>query len=170
MRKHAAAASCSQYLMRKIPVEKRGVIHGSSGAIRRTAGRPRLAFPESKNKVCRECDARPRPMGDPISIMTIYYKHAIVRFARGSFRGYYSFMDISVKQFRANCLRLIRRVETVGEAVDIKRRGKVVARLAPPSATSRRRRKPWERLRGSGELSARPGESVLSERDFEAYR
>jgi len=109
-------------------------------------------------------------MGDPISIMSTHRKHAIARFARGQIRGYYSVMDISVTQFRASCLRLIRRVETVGESVDIKRRGRVVARLAPPPATSRRRRKPWERLRGSGELSAQPGESVLSERGFEAYR
>ena len=114
--------------------------------------------------------AKSQQMGDPVSIMTTHRKHAIARFARGQIRGYYSVMDISVTQFRASCLRLIRRVETVGESVDIKRRGRVVARLAPPPATSRRRRKPWERLRGSGELSAQPGESVLSERDFEAYR
>lgn len=79
-------------------------------------------------------------------------------------------MDISVTQFRASCLQFIRRVETRGESVDIKRCGKVVARLAPPPATSPRSRKPWERLRGSGELLAAPGESVLRERDFKASR
>jgi antitoxin (DNA-binding transcriptional repressor) of toxin-antitoxin stability system len=79
-------------------------------------------------------------------------------------------MDISVTQFRASCLRLIRRVETGGESVDIKRRGKIVARLSPPPATGQRSRKPWERLRGSGKLLAAPGESVLRERDFEASR
>lgn len=79
-------------------------------------------------------------------------------------------MDISVTQFRATCLELIRRVETGGEAIDIKRRGKVVARLAPPPAAGEGPRKPWERLRGSGELLAEPGESVLHERDFEASR
>ena len=79
-------------------------------------------------------------------------------------------MDISVTQFRASCLELIRRVETGGEAVDIKRRGKVVARLAPPPAAGAEPRKPWERLRGSGELLGEPGESVLHERDFEASR
>ena len=72
-------------------------------------------------------------------------------------------MDTSVTQFRATCLELIRRVEIGGEAIDIKRRGKVVARLAPP-ATAAELRKPWERLRGSGELLAGPGESVLDER------
>lgn len=83
---------------------------------------------------------------------------------------YDSVMDISVTQFRASCLELIRRVETGGEPIDIKRRGKVVARLAPPPAAAEKPRKPWERLRGSGQLLAEPGESVLNERDFEASR
>jgi len=79
-------------------------------------------------------------------------------------------MDISVTRFRASCLKLIRRVETGGEAVDIKRHGKVVARLSPPPMVAEAPRKPWERLRGSGELLAEPGESVLDERAFEASR
>lgn len=77
-------------------------------------------------------------------------------------------MDISVTQFRASCLALIRRVEIGGEPVDIKRRGKVVARLAPPPTAGAAPRKPWEVLRGSGELSAEPDESVLNEEAFEA--
>ena len=79
-------------------------------------------------------------------------------------------MDISVTRFRASCLELIRRVESGGEPVDIKRRGKLVARLAPPPATGEARRRPWERLRGSGELLAEPGESVLDTAEFEAGR
>jgi antitoxin (DNA-binding transcriptional repressor) of toxin-antitoxin stability system len=79
-------------------------------------------------------------------------------------------MYISVTRFRASCLKLIRRVETGGEAVDIKRRGKIVARLSPPPAVADALRKPWERLRGSGALLAEPGESVLDEQDFEASR
>lgn len=79
-------------------------------------------------------------------------------------------MAISVTQFRASCLELIRRVETGGEAIDIKRRGKVVARLAPPPLAAEAPRKPWEQLRGSGELLAEPGESVLHEREFQASR
>jgi antitoxin (DNA-binding transcriptional repressor) of toxin-antitoxin stability system len=77
-------------------------------------------------------------------------------------------MDISVTRFRASRLGLIRRVEAGGEVVDIKRRGKVVARLAPPPAATEAPCKPWERLRGSGALLADPGESVLDERAFEA--
>jgi len=79
-------------------------------------------------------------------------------------------MDISVTRFRASCLKLIRRVEAGGEAIDIKRRGKVVARLAPPPAVAEAPCKPWERLLGSGELLADPGESVLDEGAFEASR
>ena len=79
-------------------------------------------------------------------------------------------MDISVTRFRASCLELIRRVETGGEPVDIKRRGKVVARLSPPPMAGERPRRPWKRLRGSGELLAEPGESVLDEEEFEAGR
>jgi antitoxin (DNA-binding transcriptional repressor) of toxin-antitoxin stability system len=79
-------------------------------------------------------------------------------------------MDISVTRFRASCLDLIRRVETGGDPIDIKRRGKVVARLAPPPRAGERPRRPWERLHGSGELLAEPGESVLDTGDFEADR
>lgn len=78
-------------------------------------------------------------------------------------------MDISVTQFRAACLELIRQVERRGEAVDIKRRGKVVARLGPPSETGRKLKR-WEVLRGSGRLLAPPSESMLEETEFEASR
>jgi len=77
-------------------------------------------------------------------------------------------MDISVTRFRATCLELIRRVETGGEPVDIKRRGRVVARLAPPPTAAGVPRRPWQRLRGSGALLAEPGESVLDAGEFEA--
>ena len=73
-------------------------------------------------------------------------------------------------QFRANCLELIRRVEVRGEPVDIKRRGKVVARLAPPPAPAKAVPKAWEVLRGSGELKAGPEESVIDAEEFKASR
>lgn len=79
-------------------------------------------------------------------------------------------MDISVTRFRAVCLELIRRVEAGGEPVDIKRRGRVVARLAPPPRAGSPAQKPWVRLRGSGELLAEAGESVLAAGDLEADR
>jgi antitoxin (DNA-binding transcriptional repressor) of toxin-antitoxin stability system len=61
-------------------------------------------------------------------------------------------------------------VEARGDAVDIKRRGRVVARLAPAPARGEPPCRPWQRLRGSGELLAGPDESVLDERAFEASR
>ena len=79
-------------------------------------------------------------------------------------------MDISVTRFRATCLELIRRVESGGEPVDIKRRGKVVARLAPPPQAGKAQQKPWQRLRGSGTLLAEPEASVLEAGELEADR
>lgn len=78
-------------------------------------------------------------------------------------------MDISVTDFKAHCLDLIRKVEKGGEPVIIRRRGKVVARLTPPQ-NHEKDLKPWEKLRGSGVLLAEPGESVLRDEDFEAMR
>jgi len=74
-------------------------------------------------------------------------------------------MAISVTQFRANCLELIRRAEGGGEPVDIKRRGKVVARLTPAPKPGKVTPQAWEALRGSGELKAEPEESVIDELD-----
>ena len=79
-------------------------------------------------------------------------------------------MDISVTEFRASCLELIRRVETVGEPIDIKRRGKVVARLTRGPVPGKVIPRAWEVLRGSGELTAEPEESVIDEREFEVSR
>ncbi len=79
-------------------------------------------------------------------------------------------MDISVTRFRASCLELIRQVETGGQPVDIRRRGKIVARLAPAPLPVAIAPRPWERLRGSGRLLAEPDEAVLSAEDFETAR
>lgn len=79
-------------------------------------------------------------------------------------------MDISVTEFKAHCLDLIRQVEKGGAAITIKRHGKAVARLTPPPDPAGAALKPWERLRGSGVLLATPEESVLRDEDFEALR
>lgn len=74
---------------------------------------------------------------------------------------------VSVSEFKAHCLDMIRQVEKAGSAVDLVRRGKVVARLVP--TTSAPQGTPaWLRLRGRGMLTAPAEESVLDERDFEA--
>ena len=79
-------------------------------------------------------------------------------------------MDISVTEFRAQCLELIRQVESGGEVVEITRHGKLVARLTPPSASSAQSPQPWTTLRGSGVLHAEPEESVLEAHAFDALR
>lgn len=81
-------------------------------------------------------------------------------------------MDISVTEFKQHCLEIIRRVERSGHTVAITRRGKVVARLQPSSPlTAPRGLKPWEHLRAlGGRLIAGPGESVITDEDFEALR
>ncbi len=79
-------------------------------------------------------------------------------------------MDISVTQFRARCLELIRQAKAAGQVVDIKRRGKVVARLTPAPKPGAAALKAWEVLRGSGELRAEPETSVIDEAEFQASR
>jgi len=77
---------------------------------------------------------------------------------------------ISITQFRAQCLQLIRQLEGGGEPIEIHRRGKVVARLLPASKVEGDAIPAWEQLRGSGELQMEPEESVLQASEFEAAR
>ncbi|MBU3666633.1 MAG: type II toxin-antitoxin system Phd/YefM family antitoxin [Chthoniobacterales bacterium] len=76
-------------------------------------------------------------------------------------------MVISVTDFKTHCLRVLREVEEKNQPVEVSRQGRVRFRIVPV-------RKPetpaWKRLRQSGILTARPGESVLSDSDFEANR
>lgn len=76
---------------------------------------------------------------------------------------------VSVTQFKAHCLDMIRQVEQAGTAVDLVRRGRVVARLVP-TAPAARGTPAWLRLRGRGALKAAPEESVLEAADFDALR
>ena len=78
-------------------------------------------------------------------------------------------MVISVTEFKARCLDLIRKAEVSGESVTIHRRGRIVARLEPAGIANRG--KPWERLRAlGGSVTAKPNESILQEEDFEELR
>jgi antitoxin (DNA-binding transcriptional repressor) of toxin-antitoxin stability system len=70
----------------------------------------------------------------------------------------------------AQCLKLILQVEAGGEPIEIRRRGRVVARLTPPCPRAGPSRLPWENLRITGELLTEPDESVLVEGEFEAVR
>jgi antitoxin (DNA-binding transcriptional repressor) of toxin-antitoxin stability system len=79
-------------------------------------------------------------------------------------------MDISVTDFKARCLDLIRQVESNGNAVTIRRRGRVVARLESAGGPASQL-KPWEELRRlGGESVASSEESVMADDDFEAQR
>jgi antitoxin (DNA-binding transcriptional repressor) of toxin-antitoxin stability system len=79
-------------------------------------------------------------------------------------------MDISVTAFKAHCLDLIRQVEDSGEAITIRRRGKVVARLEPANGSSGQG-KPWEELRAlGGHTEVKANESVWADEDFGALR
>lgn len=73
----------------------------------------------------------------------------------------------SISECKAHCLDMIRQVEKAGAAVDLVRRGKVVARLVP-TASAPRDTHAGLRLRGRGVLTASAEESVLGERDFDA--
>ena len=76
---------------------------------------------------------------------------------------------ISVTDFKAHCLDVIRQVENAGAAVDIVRHGKIVARLVP-SAVAMQGTPAWLRLRGRGALLATAQESALNDQDFDAVR
>ena len=73
-------------------------------------------------------------------------------------------MTISVTELKARCLEIIREIERDGKVVEIVHRGEIVARLLPATAEV----KPWERLRGTGDLLASPEENVLEDHDFKA--
>lgn len=79
-------------------------------------------------------------------------------------------MTISVTELKARCLEIIREVQRGGKVVDIVRHGQVVARLLPAAPGRDAGSKPWEVLRGTGELHAAADESVLAEHEFEASR
>lgn len=83
---------------------------------------------------------------------------------------YDSEMDISVTEFKAQCLDLIRKVEAGGKPVTIRRHGRVVARLEPAGSGAASAR-PWEQLRAmGGRAHFTAGESALHDEDFEALR
>jgi len=79
-------------------------------------------------------------------------------------------MTITVTDFKSHCLAILRQLEQDRQPVEIKRRGRVVARLLPAEGDRPGAKPPWERLRGSGRLAAAAEGSVLHMRDFEAAR
>lgn len=78
-------------------------------------------------------------------------------------------LAVSVTEFKARCLDMIRQVEQGSATVDLTRHGKVVARLVPTPAAAQGT-PAWMRLRGRGCLSGAPEDSVLDAGAFEALR
>jgi prevent-host-death family protein len=78
-------------------------------------------------------------------------------------------MTITVTEFKARCLEILRQVEETGTSVTIVRHKKTVA-VIYPAASQDSYAKPWERLRGTATLHASPEESVISMDDFEAWQ
>jgi antitoxin (DNA-binding transcriptional repressor) of toxin-antitoxin stability system len=78
-------------------------------------------------------------------------------------------LAVSVTEFKAHCLDMIRQVEQGSATVDLTRHGKVVARLVPTPAVAQGSLA-WMRLRGRGRLSAAPEEAMLDAGMFEALR
>lgn len=78
-------------------------------------------------------------------------------------------LAVSVTEFKTHCLDLIRQVEQVGDAVELTRHGKVVARLIPTTSTVQGA-PAWQRLRGQGKLLASPEESVIDSEQFDSLR
>ena len=76
---------------------------------------------------------------------------------------------VSVTEFKAHCLDVIRQVEREGTAVDLTRHGKVVARLVPTARTAPGVSR-WWRLRGRGRLAGASEDGVLDDADFDALR
>lgn len=76
---------------------------------------------------------------------------------------------VSVTEFKAHCLDMIRQVEQAGAAVDLTRHGRVVARVVPMMPVAQGT-PPWLSLRGAGALHATSEESVLDAAEFEALQ
>jgi prevent-host-death family protein len=76
-------------------------------------------------------------------------------------------MTITVTDFKAHCLRILREVEQTNKPVEISKQGKVRFRLIPVQMPDKA---PWMRLRSLGVLHGEPGDSVFHEKDWEAAR
>jgi len=76
---------------------------------------------------------------------------------------------VSVTEFKAHCLDMIRQVEQAGASVELTRHGRVVARVVPMMPVAQGAPS-WMRLRGAGTLRATPEESVLNAAEFEALQ
>ena len=75
-------------------------------------------------------------------------------------------MTITITEFKARCLEILRMVEETGESVTIVKRNRAVAVVYP--TVTKKEAVAQQRLVGTATLLAAPGESVLTDQDFEA--
>ena len=73
-------------------------------------------------------------------------------------------MTITATEFKAKCLQLMDRVLRTNEPIVILKRGKEVARLVPPLP----KKKAWQELSGTVEVSADIVSPHLDESEFDA--
>jgi len=77
-------------------------------------------------------------------------------------------MTITITEFKARCLEILRMVEETGEPVTIVKRNRAVAVVYPSLGVAENTAE--RRLAGTATLLASPDESVLTDQDFEALR
>ena len=76
-------------------------------------------------------------------------------------------MEINASEFKAKCLALIDQVHQGGEAILIRKRGRIVARLTGECEPENR---PWLILRGKSQFVDDPYAPVVNEKDIEALK
>lgn len=74
-------------------------------------------------------------------------------------------MKITVTDFQANCLKMLDHVHLTGKPLEISKRGKVIAIIAPPPKA-----KPWKSLRRKGHMSGNAFEPTIKESEIEVLK
>jgi len=76
-------------------------------------------------------------------------------------------MHVTVSEFKAKCLGLFERVRERGETIVVTKRGRVMARVVPPTPDEDR---PWLRVRGAATWNGDPFAPAVDESEVEALR
>jgi len=76
-------------------------------------------------------------------------------------------MHVTVSEFKAKCLGLFERVRERGETIVVTKRGRIMARVVPPTGDEDR---PWLRVRGTATWKGDPFAPAVDESEVEALR
>ncbi len=74
-------------------------------------------------------------------------------------------MRITATDFKAKCLRLIDEVNETGEALEISKHGKLIAKVVPIEGKT-----PWKRLNGKGRFTGDPFAPVVHDSEIHALQ